>query len=409
MTAIRLAITDRSVSMLSAAKSGQQIVRDVDLPGFFLLVGKKSKTFMVQGDLRVQGERTSLRLKIGEVGVIQTREARAKAKILLGSIANGVDPRPKPKIPIISESRFAGPTLREAWESYRIGHMERKHRSNATISSYRDHLERLLLDWLDEPLKTLGDDPSIVKTRHDKLTQKNGPYIANGCMRSLRAIYNHARKTARHLSSENPVNAVDWNPEWRRNTAMGLSDLPQWFAEVAELENPIRRQMHIFMLLSGSRPDVIKCARFGDLSFSKRLLHISKPKGGEDRAFDIPLSREMILCLVRAVRAGRIMYPDQSGSWLFPSDSACGHVVEHKEDRSVLSKWGNDLRQSYRTIAQAAGINSVDMHMLMNHSLPGVNSGYITRNKLLTDHLRKQQQAISTIVFKRIPGNGKCF
>jgi hypothetical protein len=30
------------------------------------------------------------------------------------------------------------------------------------------------------------------------------------------------------------------------------------------------------------------------------------------------------------------------------------------------------------------------MHLLMNHSLPGVNADYITRNKLLEDHLRKQ-------------------
>ena len=32
----------------------------------------------------------------------------------------------------------------------------------------------------------------------------------------------------------------------------------------------------------------------------------------------------------------------------------------------------------------------------MNHSIPGVNAGYITRHKLLEDHLRRQQQAISS-------------
>jgi hypothetical protein len=31
----------------------------------------------------------------------------------------------------------------------------------------------------------------------------------------------------------------------------------------------------------------------------------------------------------------------------------------------------------------------------MNHSIPGVNAGYITRNKLLSDHLRQQQEAFS--------------
>ena len=38
------------------------------------------------------------------------------------------------------------------------------------------------------------------------------------------------------------------------------------------------------------------------------------------------------------------------------------------------------------------------MHLLMNHSLPNVNVGYITRHKLLLDHLRKQQQAISGLM-----------
>ena len=36
----------------------------------------------------------------------------------------------------------------------------------------------------------------------------------------------------------------------------------------------------------------------------------------------------------------------------------------------------------------------------MNHSIAGVNAGYVTRHKLLEDHLRSQQQAISTAVFR---------
>jgi hypothetical protein len=31
------------------------------------------------------------------------------------------------------------------------------------------------------------------------------------------------------------------------------------------------------------------------------------------------------------------------------------------------------------------GVPELDVHLLMNHSIPGVNAGYITRNKLLRD------------------------
>lgn len=212
-------------------------------------------------------------------------------------------------------------------------------------------------------------------------------------------VVDHARKTNRSLPSDNPADAVDWNIEERRNTGMGSADLKGWFAELATFDNPIRREFHLFTLLCGSRPTALQEAKPEHIDYRRRTLHIAKPKGGKKKAFDIPLSRQMILCLVRAIRFGRHMYPLQAQEWLFPADSASGHLAETKEDREMLSKWGNDLRQTFRTLATAAGVSEVDAKLLMNHAIPGVNAGYITRHKLLEDHLRSQQQAISRLVF----------
>ena len=391
----RLSFSDRAIGALPFAASGQHIVRDEDVPGFFLLVGTRSKTFMIQGDLWENGKRRTIRVKVGEMGKIATREARAKAKVLLGSISDGVDPRPKPQEPADPPPNGSDPTLKQAWERYRDGHMTRKGRSGGTIENYRDHVERLMSDWLDFPLSKFGLQPDLVRARHEKLSEENGAYIANGSMRTLRAIYNHARKAARGLPPDNPVSAVDWNSERRRDTALGLADLGGWFNELAALENPVRREFHLFLLLSGHRPEAIKKARREHLDFRRRVLHVPKPKGGEAKAFDIPLSRPMIRCLIRALRLGQSIYPNQASEWIFPADSQSGHLAEHKEKRDELSKWGNDLRQTFRTIAQTAGVPELDVHLLMNHSIPGVNAGYITRNKLLRDHLRIQQEAIS--------------
>jgi integrase len=391
----RLTFSDRAIAVLPFASTGQHIVRDKDVPGFFLLVGTRSKTFMIQGDLWASGKRRSVRVKIGEVGKISTREARAKAKVVLGSIADDVDPRPQPQEPPSSDPNGADPTLRQGWERYRDGHMKRKGRSAGTIENYRDHAERLMADWLDFPLSKFGCNPDLVRERHEKLTAENGSYIANGCMRTLRAIYNHARKGARGLPADNPVLAVDWNSEGRRDTALGLADLPSWFAELTALDNPVRREFHLFLLLSGHRPEAIKKARREHLDFRRRVLHVPRPKGGEGKAFDIPLSQPMIRCLIRVLRFGSMLYSNQPPDWIFPADSKSGHLVEHKERRDELSKWGNDLRQTFRTIAQAVGVPELDVHLLMNHSIPGVNAGYITRNKLLRDHLWSQQEAIS--------------
>lgn len=404
---LRLPLTDRNVSGLPPAAGAQYLARDTELRGFFVLVGSRTKSFMLQADLRANGARQSIRMKVAEVGELSTRDARAKAKALLSSIANGIDPRePRPgdKLPKIGDV----PTLRQAWERYLAAHLRRKNRSEKTIEHYTDHVERLMTAWLDTPLSDLGNEPRLVADRHTEITEANGPAMANGAMRSLRAIYNHARKTCRKLPAENPTFAVDWNPERRRDTALGVRELAAWFEQLAAMPNPVRREFHLLTLLSGSRPDALKKVALADIDLAGRVLHLRKPKGGELKAFDIPLSRAMLESILRVRRLAAVIYPDAARVWLFPSDAPSGHLEEHKEDREKdLSHWGNDLRQSYRTLGQAAGLSDVDMHLLMNHSLPGVNAGYITRSKLMADHLRQQQEKLSNLIVGTVVGRGR--
>jgi integrase len=386
-------LTDKAIAKLPFAAEGQYKVRDAELKGFFVRVGKRSKTYMVQGEHWRDGFREfSAQKKLGEFGCVSARDARSKAKELLVSFGRGE----RPGIPM--RVAHGAITLRAAWERYRDAHMIRKGRAERTVENYRDYIERHLADWLDLPLAKLGIRPDLVIERHERLTARNGPYVANGVMKALRAIYNHALKGNRDLPAYNPVLAVDWNPEYRRDTGMGTEDLPGWFSELAAISNPVRREFHLLSLLTGSRPAALKSIRVSDIDFKRRILHIPKPKGGIEKAFDIPMSHAIMKSVIRTLRVGGEMYPVQSFYWLFPSDSASGHMSDTKEDRSILSKWGNDLRQTYRTLAQVAEVSELDIHLLMNHSLRGVNAGYITRDKLLRGHLRKQQERISSLI-----------
>ncbi len=407
MAGVRVHLTDKEVLRLPVPDKGWYLARDAELKGFFVVVGRKTKTFTVQGDLRVGATRQTIRVAVGEATAMSTRDARAIAKRYLSQIAQGEHPRPETAAKrAMAKSADEAPavappgavTLKQAWERYRDAHMVRKGRSRGTIENYRDHVERVLADWSDLSLQELATNPARVASKHDEITTANGPYIANGSMRTLRAIYNHAQKTNHDLPARNPVSAVDWNVEQRRDTALGAADLTGWFAELAALDNPIRREFHLFTLLSGCRPGALKVAKPEHIHLDRRILHIPKPKGGAKKAFDIPLSREMILCLVRAMRFSRQMHPDRADQWVFAAASDEGHLVEQKEERDVLSKWGNDLRQSFRTLAQTAGVSEFDARLLMNHALPGVNAGYITRHKLLENHLRSQQQAVSRVL-----------
>ena len=385
-------LTDTAVARLPFAASGQYKVRDSELPGFFVQVGKRSRTYMAQGEFWREGAREFTAMtRLGDVTELSARDARKKAKDALGKIARGERPGEE------TAPKRGEITLRVAWERYKEAHLVRKNRGARTIKGYQDHMDQHFADWLDRPLARLGRNPQLVLERHDKLTREAGPYAGNGALRTLRAVYNHAAKSHLELP-RNPVVSVDWNEERRRDTGMGLAELPSWFTQLLAISNPIRREFHLLLLLSGSRPDALKKARLEHLDLRRRVLHFPSPKGGKKKAYDIPLSRPMIRSILRVIRAGRVLHSDQAAIWLFPADSATGHLVEHKEERDVLAKWGNELRQSYRTLAQPAEVSEIDVHLLMNHSLPGVNAGYITRHRLVEDHLRQQQEKISNIV-----------
>ena len=133
-----LLLTDKVIARLPFADAGQYKVRDVELKGFFLRIGKRTKTYMVQGEHWRDGFRDfAIQKKLGDFGQISARDARSKAKEALGSFAKGE----RPGFPVrVAQGAI---TLRGAWERYRDAHMVRKGRADRTVDNYSDYMERL--------------------------------------------------------------------------------------------------------------------------------------------------------------------------------------------------------------------------------------------------------------------------
>lgn len=391
-------LTDAIVCRLPYAASGQYVVRDAVVPGFFVVVGKKARTWTVQGDLRRGRERNSIRVSMGRCDEVSVRDARAQASDMLDRIRAGKDPRDPSR-------RIGGATLQSGLDAY-IKVMHKKGRSPRSIEGVVDLATRLLKPWLEERLVDLGRDRRRVIERHDIITTKHGPYAANQAMRALRAIYNEAMRVDPDLPA-NPVRAVTFNREHRRSTAMAPDDLAGWWKQLSALSNPIRQEFHLFTLLSGSRPDALRKARWEHVDVRRRVLHIPNPKGGARRAFDIPLSKPMLRSLWRVRRAGRQLHPHASQDWIFASASPAGHIVEHKECRKKLAKWGGDLRQTFRTMAAVVGIDPLSSRLLMNHTVDrDVHDGYITKAALMGT-LLGQQERLSAAIVARCEGRAE--
>lgn len=396
----RAQLTKKDVDRWPHAAVGQYIVRDDELPGFFVVVGKKAKTYTIQVDVRSLGKARSVRKIIGRHPDWDAGQARQQARAELGALQTGA------KTPVSARGAI---TLHDAWSRHRA-HLERLvatgERSQRTLDGYDDCIERLLKDWRDTSLRDLSDQSIKVAEKHAEITAKHGPYAANHAMRALRATYRYALKKQldRGLPLTNPVASVDFNTEHRRKRVVARSALAGWHKQLRALGSPVREEFHMFMLLSGSRPDALKKARWEHLDLKRRVLHMPKPKGGTKKAFDIPLSRAMVRCLWRARAAGRKLYPVHAKTWIFVGEK--GHIAETKERRDAierdgkkvararLSHWGGDLRQTYLTACTDLGLSDMDRHFLANHAFQNVNAGYVVRDALL-DHLLAEQERVS--------------
>jgi integrase len=125
----------------------------------------------------------------------------------------------------------------------------------------------------------------------------------------------------------------------RRMSRETKSDTVRFDLELRALENPLRRECHLLLtLLSGSRSTALKNVCIEHIDLRQRIIHILRPKGGEEKAFGAPLSRPMIRWIIRAIRWGTARVSRASEIMVVPAESERGHLVEHKEERGVFSK-----------------------------------------------------------------------
>ena len=79
MADIRILLTDKTIAQLPNPDDGWYLARDTDLKGFFVVVGKRKRTFTVQGDLRQGGKRASS-IRVLAIRVICRRELHAQSR-----------------------------------------------------------------------------------------------------------------------------------------------------------------------------------------------------------------------------------------------------------------------------------------------------------------------------------------
>ena len=329
-------LTDAAVKREPFAHGKPRIVRDSKIAGLHVWIGKRKKTFRYQYETaRVNGTRVRTQIEwLGEHPHHSADEARAKALAIQAARVRGEYVRP------VVATAPAPLTFGEAFEGYKAA-ITKEGKSPRTIADYQDKFDKHLAVWKDKPLAAITREE--VTKQHAAITERakkarkgkyaSGKYAANGTIRLARAIWNFAKNELETpgLPERNPCRSGKlFHRERARDSGMGAKDLAVWWAQLQQLPNPIRREMHLFMLLSGLRRQDVLTARWDNLD-ARKSLRIPAPKGGVERAFDLPLSEPMLDCLKRAKEAGNTFFPEQSRIWVFPAET--GHIARGQRGR----------------------------------------------------------------------------
>jgi integrase len=405
----RTLLTDAAVKREPFAQGKPRIVRDSKVAGLYVWIGKRKKTFRYQYETgRVNGTRGQTRIEwLGEHPHHSADEARAKALAIQAARIRGEYVRP------VVEAAPTALTFGEAFAQYKAA-ITKEGKSPRTIADYQDKFDRHLTAWHTTALAAITREE--VSKQHAAITDRarkarkgkyaSGMYAANGCMRLARAVWNFAKNEleTQGLPELNPFRSGKlYHRERARESGMGAKDLPAWWTQLQKLPNPIRREMHLFTLLSGLRRQDVLTARWDHLDENRKALRIPAPKGGVERAFELPLSEPMLACLTRAKAAGNTFFPEQARIWIFPAES--GHVAEVKEEGKVkLSHTGHALRHSFRTLAGAAGIDRLRLKILMNHAVERDVTDSYANVPALFDSLMDAQQRISAFIMQGLIG-----
>ena len=376
---------------------------DLESSGFGVRVGRPRdggepvRTFILQRDIHGRTRRVT----IGRWPNWRVADARERARELTVQMDKGIDPNAEKR-----EKAAHGVTLGEAIE-YHQAAMRAKRCAPNSIEAVREECERHLGDWLGRPLASITRNECA--QRHERISEDAGPYSANRVLQSLRAVYNTAARRFEELPETPPTVGVTFNKVRRRREPVPWGQLPGWWARVEGIANPIRRDLQRFILFTGLRATDATTVRWEHVDFEARTLHRPKPKGGEDRAFTVPVSEYVLAILRRRRDENAALFPDDKG-WVFPSTDIKGrvaHVAQAKEQRydEVGRKVGylpspHRLRDTFATAGHEARLHPMDLKVLMNHTLPAgdVTEGYIRPS---VEHLRESAERIAEFLIER--------
>lgn len=403
---------------------------DTSLPGFGVVVGARSATFIAR--YRAGGKRRDVTIgRWGRVGAGDdggdrwtVERARREAMRLLGA---------RPSATAAPGAAAAGATLRQALD-FHIGRMERgenrrgKVCSPRSIDTLRGTVERHLADHLDRPLVELTADVlEATVERIERTTPRRsdsnpdnppGRALANRLLAVVSAIWRSYHK--RHgLPVACPVERLTPGALKPRDTRIADDGFAAWHGRVMAMRNHVRRDLQLVGLFTAVRTDGLCSLTWDEVDFDDDLIQIARAKG--DRPYTIPMTATVREILERRRRDNAIEFAPLGGDhgYVFPSVTRARpfHVIPVAEpkEREVNPATGERVkalpgihasRRTFNSVAMELGCPPEVREMLLNHAGRGVNVRHYGRPERW-DHAAAWAAKIEAALWQRIRAEPK--
>jgi integrase len=368
-------LTDAVVAKLAAPAGKQLLVWDTDLKGLGVLISTGTRSFVVRGV--VAGRQIRKKVCAGDLGV---KRARELAKDMMMQFHKGVDPR---------ISTVENTTLADALEAF-LARPRRSRLRPASISTYRSALTLHFADWLDRPVGSITR--AMVERRFAEIATSvaaggrggDGTSSANGAMRALRGVLGV------FPDRPNPVRVVMYETKVRTGILQD-SDMATFWAAVWALDNAVARDYLIVLLYTGARRSELSSLKWENVDFRNQMLTFPASVTKTRKELVLPMSDIVHAALMRR-RA------DGHGNYVFLGRSASGNLTqlnsffEQIEAASGVRLSAHDLRRSFVTAAQMAGVDPYTQRRLVNHTVRDVHDAYI---QFAPERLREPAQMVA--------------
>jgi integrase len=331
---------------------------DDTLPGFGIRCRRGahgvSRSWVLQYDF---GGRTK-RMPLGPVTALPLAKARAMAQDLKAKVRLGQDP--------VAEKLAAQEAAARAIDTFGLLVSEYLafKRSKVRARTYTElvrHLEIYAKPFHSRPLEQITHKE--VSALRSRLTQANGPFIANRVGETLSALGTWAKRADRLVN--NPFDDHNRNPEKPRERTLTADELRAVWNGVDP--TTVYGQIVRLIVLTGCRREEIGSLRWSEVDFDREQIVLSGSRVKNQRPFTLPLSEPALAILAERSR-DRIPGYEPVFSSRAAGFNDWGKAKVELDARIGIPAWRlHDLRRTFATGLGDLGILPHVIEAALNH------------------------------------------